>query len=128
MNSMAESRNIAAIILVTVVSVCGAMYWAVTSSQTEEPVAASMLSTTSQVGAEQGKKAGSVGSLIGGLEAKLAENPDDGKGWLLLAKSREHLGNLSAAREAYAHARELGMEDPAFEAKLNDDWLSSARQ
>jgi cytochrome c-type biogenesis protein CcmH/NrfG len=38
------------------------------------------------------RKAASVTSLIVGLEARLVENPDDAKGWLLLAKSHDHLG------------------------------------
>jgi len=127
---MAETKNTAAIILVSIIAVCGAMYWAVMSSQPEDSSLSSTAMSNSGQPAVTGedRKAGSVGSLIGGLEAKLAENPDDAKGWLLLAKSHEHLGNLPAAREAYGRARELGMEDLAFEAKLNDDWLTSARQ
>jgi cytochrome c-type biogenesis protein CcmH/NrfG len=64
------------------------------------------------------KKAGSVTSLVGGLEAKLAENPNDGKGWLLLAKSHDHLGDQRAAWAAYARAMELGMSDDTFEIQL----------
>lgn len=63
-------------------------------------------------------KAASVTSLVGGLEAKLIENPDDAKGWLLLAKSHDHLGDQQAAWAAYSRARELGMSDDAFEIKL----------
>jgi len=63
-------------------------------------------------------KAASVTSLVGGLEAKLIENPDDAKGWLLLAKSHDHLGDQKAAWAAYARAKELGMSDPSFEIDL----------
>ncbi len=55
----------------------------------------------------------SVSSLIGGLEARLEENPNDGRGWLLLAKSYEHLGRYDDAREAFAHAAALGATDEA---------------
>lgn len=65
-----------------------------------------------------GQKAASVTSLLGGLEAKLAENPDDAKGWLLLAKTHDHLGNRDAAWAAYSRARELGMSDDTLEIKL----------
>lgn len=125
---MAETKNIVVTIIVTIVAVCGAMYWAVTSSKSETSPAAMTATMPSANASDQERKAGSVNSLIGGLEAKLAENPDDGKGWLLLAKSHEHLGNLPAARDAYRRARDLGMEDLAFEARLNDDWLTSARR
>ncbi len=68
--------------------------------------------------AGSGKKAASVTSLVGGLEARLAENPDDAKGWLLLAKSHDHLGDRDAAWAAYSRARELGMSDDSLEIKL----------
>lgn len=73
--------------------------------------------------AQGDRKAASVGSLLAGLEARLAENPDDAKGWLLLAKSQDHLGNVAAAREAYGRAKALGMEDLKLEARLNESWL-----
>ena len=60
----------------------------------------------------------SVGSLIGGLEARLAENPEDAKGWLLLARSHDHLGNNDEAWNAYSRARDLGMTDETLELKL----------
>jgi cytochrome c-type biogenesis protein CcmH len=63
-------------------------------------------------------KAPSVTSLVGKLEAKLAENPNDAKGWLLLAKSHDHLGDQRAAWAAYSRAEELGLSDAAFEIEL----------
>ena len=65
-------------------------------------------------------KVGSVTSLLSGLQARLAENPDDAKGWLLLAKSYDHLGRVADARDAYAKAAELGMTDAALEARLSE--------
>ena len=67
-------------------------------------------------GADQ--KAASVTNLVGGLEAKLSQNPNDAKGWLLLAKSHDHLGDRQAAWAAYARARELGLNDNSFEIEL----------
>ena len=64
------------------------------------------------------RKAASVTSLIVGLEARLVENPDDAKGWLLLAKSHDHLGDQRAAWAAYTRARNLGMSDASFEIAL----------
>ena len=46
----------------------------------------------------------SISSLVDGLAARLEENPEDSKGWLLLAKSYEHLNRLDDARYAYAMA------------------------
>jgi hypothetical protein len=60
-------------------------------------------------------KAAPIGDLVSGLERRLAENPDDGKGWLLLAKSYDHLGDPIRAASAYSRARELGFVDAALE-------------
>ena len=64
------------------------------------------------------EKTASVGNLIGGLERRLEDDPNDGKGWLLLAKSHDHLGNTAAAWKSYARAKELGANDDALETKL----------
>ena len=63
-------------------------------------------------------KAASVGTLIGGLEARLESSPQDGKGWILLARSYDHLGEYDKAWHAYARARDLGMTDTSLELKL----------
>ena len=63
---------------------------------------------TEQQGARH-EKAGSVASLIDGLEARLEKNPDDGKGWLLLAQSYEFLGRPEDAAGAYDRAGALGI-------------------
>ncbi len=59
-----------------------------------------------------------VSSLVTGLENRLQEQPDDGKGWLLLAKSYQHLGRLDDAREAYRKADALGHADATVAAQL----------
>lgn len=61
---------------------------------------------------------GTVASLVTGLEDRLQEQPDDGKGWLLLAKSYRHLGRLDEAREAYRKADVLGQGDATVAAQL----------
>ncbi len=61
-------------------------------------------------------KAAPIGDLVSGLERRLAGNPDDGKGWLLLAKSYDHLGDPTRASSAYSRARELGFVDAALES------------
>jgi hypothetical protein len=64
-------------------------------------------------------KVGSVTALLSGLETRLAENPDDAKGWLLLAKSYDHLGRDDNARAAYEKAKALGMTDATLESRLS---------
>jgi cytochrome c-type biogenesis protein CcmH len=60
----------------------------------------------------------SVATMVVGLEEKLAADPADGKGWLLLAKSYHFLGRLEDAREAYRQADALGNGDPTVAAQL----------
>lgn len=70
-------------------------------------------------GSNAGKSVGSVESLIGGLAERLQSEPDDAKGWLLLARSYEHLGRPREASAAYERAKALGQTDPKFEESLS---------
>ena len=76
--------------------------------------------TTSPV-ANDPQKLASVSQLVGGLESRLRENPDDGQGWLLLAKSYEHLQQTDDAIAAYRQADELGESDEQLLFRLMSD-------
>jgi len=65
------------------------------------------------------KKAGSIASLLSGLEDRLKSEPNDAGGWLLLAKSYHRLGRSTDARDAYAKAEALGQIDTNFAASLD---------
>jgi len=60
----------------------------------------------------------SVASLVGGLEDRLHRSPDDGKGWLLLAKSYRYVDRLDDARDAYKKAEALGQGDAVVAEQL----------
>ena len=62
---------------------------------------------------------GSVASMLDGLKARLEKDPVDAGGWLLLAKSYQHLGQTEEANNAYQRASALGKTDPAFEQSQN---------
>jgi hypothetical protein len=68
----------------------------------------------------------SVESLLAGLRDRLEENPDDAKGWLLLAKSYQHLGQDDEARSAYDKAAALGQTDLALSESLAADPIAVA--
>lgn len=70
-------------------------------------------------------KSASVSSLVGGLEARLAANPDDAKGWILLARSHDHLGDSDEAWIAYSRARKLGMTDASLELRLASNMVGA---
>ena len=63
-------------------------------------------------------KAASINELLAGLEERLEQDPDDAKGWLLLAKSYDHLGRPGDAAAAYGRASALGISDSGLEARL----------
>jgi len=65
-----------------------------------------------------GDQAGSVASLVDGLAARLQANPDDGAGWLLLARSYNHLNRPADAIAAYEKASALGQSDAKLAALL----------
>ena len=64
------------------------------------------------------KAVGSVASMLDGLEGRLESNPDDAGGWLLLARSYQHLGQAEDASAAYERARALGKTDADFEKSI----------
>ncbi len=108
---------------VLVVFVFGIVLYGVIGKPQFSNVAPAADKTASTAPAMQGNgssdKVGSVTSLLTGLETRLAENPDDAKGWLLLAKSYDHLGRKDDARDAYDKAAALGMTDAELESRLS---------
>ena len=75
-------------------------------------------STSEQAAAAKTDAIAPVESLLAGLEQRLENNPDDAKGWLLLAKSYQHLGQDEKARSAYDKAEALGQVDTTFADSL----------
>lgn len=110
-------------LLVTIIVIGFAigLYAAIGSPDIEsQAVEAGAAETTSvqQQSAAARDKAASVEALLAGLEERLRANPDDGKDWLLLAKSYEHVGRNADASEAYARAAALGVTDEALGTRL----------
>lgn len=48
-----------------------------------------------------------IAAMVGKLAEKLRQNPDDAKGWVMLARSYKSLGRFADAAEAYSHAGAL---------------------
>jgi len=65
-----------------------------------------------------GKPAASVASLVDGLKYRLDRDPNDSGGWLLLARSYQHLGHHDEASFAYERAQSLGRADLELEKLL----------
>lgn len=82
---------------------------------TEEPPAEHQ----SPVSTNNGDGIPTIASLIDGLKARLQKQPDDGAGWLLLARSFDHLGQKKEALAAYEKATSLGQSHPELEKSLS---------
>lgn len=52
-----------------------------------------------------------IRSMVDRLNARLIDNPDDLEGWKRLANAKRVLGEMPAARDAYAKAMELAPDD-----------------
>ncbi len=82
-----------------------------------------------QVAASKTDGIAPVANLLAGLEQRLTDNPDDAKGWLLLAKSYQHLGETDKAMAAYEKAVQLGQADAALaESLLSESPVEQAVQ
>ena len=99
--------------------------WPVLTPSLQTPVggATGAADTTTQVAP--------VESLLAGLEARLAAQPNDAKGWVLLAQSYAFVGNGAAAESAVQRAVALGFDerelrdrvDFARRESASGDWI-----
>jgi len=55
-----------------------------------------------------------IQDMVAKLAAKLKQNPDDAKGWVMLARSYKVLGRFADAADAYSHAGALVDQDPVL--------------
>ena len=63
-------------------------------------------------------QAASVESLVGGLEARLAAQPNDAEGWALLAQSYAFTSNEEAVERAVERAVALGFDEGSLRERV----------
>ena len=109
-------RWIAAIVLAACVPlVSGALYFALGN-----PTAMTAPAAASEHAIDDPK----IIAMVDQLAKKLEANPDDGKGWSLLARSYRMLGRVDASVQAYAEAAKRMPPD----AQLYADWAEAVAQ
>jgi cytochrome c-type biogenesis protein CcmH len=64
-------------------------------------------------------QAAPVSSLVGGLEQRLAAQPNDADGWALLAQSYAFMGDAAAADGAIKKAAALGVDERELRARVD---------
>ena len=60
-----------------------------------------------------------VESLVAGLEDRLAKEPNDAKGWALLAQSYSFTGNAAGAEDAVKKAVALGFDEQSLRERVS---------
>lgn len=92
---IAASRKTALLVVVLLPLLALAGYGALGNPQALDPAARQPA---------QRLTAGDIEGMVGKLAARLAENPDDLKGWLMLGRSYKALGRYAEAADAYGKA------------------------
>lgn len=85
----------------------------------QSPLVAPAPTRTTPAAAGGGQIA-SVESLIGGLEARLAAQPNDANGWALLAQSYAYTADDAALERAVKRAVELGVDEQSLRERIVD--------
>lgn len=100
-------RTAATVVLLLPLGAAG-MYWWLGAPQAIDPASA------------QKADEDQITKMVDGLAARLKANPDNPKGWAMLARSYKVMGRLQEAEEAYAKAGKLIETDPDLLADYAD--------
>ena len=114
-------KSLALAIAITIAVIALSLYFVVDASDHTDAAAlhqTAQASSTAMTASSGNMQLAPVESMLSGLEQRLQEQPDDGKGWLLLAKSYRHLGRMDDARDAYKKAEALGNGDATVATQL----------
>lgn len=95
-----SAKRTAGAIAVALPLLSGAMYWWLGTPAALEPKVA------------QGVNAEKIGKMVETLAARLQANPDNPKGWAMLARSYKVMGRLEEAEQAYLKAGEEVTKNP----------------
>lgn len=70
--------------------------------------------------------AADIEGMLNSLTTRLAKNPDDPKGWAMLARSYRALGRLPQAQDAFAHVGDSLNQDPVLLTEYADVLATNA--
>lgn len=68
-----------------------------------------------------------IAAMVAGLEERLAAEPNDAEGWLMLGRSRGVMGDPEGSVAAYRRGVELAAADPRAVAGLAESLISAAQ-
>ena len=114
-----RGRSVALALAIIVPTASGLLYWQLGNPLAmTEPSAASM--TAQRGGGDEASFSEGMESLIERLKQKMEQNPNDGEGWALLARSYMGLGRYPEAARAYENATTLIPNDAQLLADYAD--------
>jgi cytochrome c-type biogenesis protein CcmH len=115
----ASSRPVAIALAIIVPAVSGLLYWELGNPLAmTQPTAASLSAQGGPEGAHA--SADALEGLVERLKQKMAQNPNDGEGWRLLARSYMGMGRYAEAALAYENATKLIPDDAQLFADYAD--------
>ncbi len=91
--------------LLAVPAGAGALYW-----QLGAPTLPDMPLASREIERGPTEVPEEIRAMVAGLEARLADDPDNLQGWLMLGRSQLTMGRTAEAIDAYRRARDLGPE------------------
>ena len=97
------SRKMALVVALLLPLLALAGYWNLGNARALDPVAAM---SPEKLTPEQ------IAGMVGKLAQRLADNPDDAEGWLMLARSYRSMGQPEKAADAYSKAGAVVFESP----------------
>lgn len=114
-----SSRPVAIALAIIVPAVSGLLYWELGNPLAmTQPTAASMSAQGGSEGASPSSDG--LGPLVERLKQKMQQNPNDGTGWALLARSYMGMGRYAEAALAYENATKLIPDDAQLFADYAD--------
>jgi cytochrome c-type biogenesis protein CcmH len=106
-----NSRLVVVALAVIIPTISGLLYW--TLGNPEAIILPSVSSSASQVGSDNAHQTSEgLDALSERLKKKLEQNPNDGVGWALLARSYVEIGRHADAVPVYEKAMKLIPDDP----------------
>lgn len=113
-------RRLAVILLILLPLAAVLLYLKLGSTLSITIPATSPDATTAQPAAEHSTMAGDIEPLLEALKKKLAQHPEDGAGWALLARSYVEINRHAEAVPAYEQAVKVIPDDPQLLADYAD--------
>jgi cytochrome c-type biogenesis protein CcmH len=116
----APDRSLALVLLLVIPLLAASLYYKLGNPDSVIIPAASSNSFASKSMTGHSNMMSDLEPLLAPLQNKLENNPEDGEGWALLARSYVELGQHAKSISAYAHATKIITDDPQLLADYAD--------